>query len=277
MIQRTDRVSSIIGRDETLIDVFVAVSPAFERLRNPLMRRVMAKLVTVEQAARMGGVDADELVERLNDHAGHIVARGNEEKVTKQAESTPHAGTRPPALRAVPDEAVVMLDVRDELRAGREPFSIIMSGLREVRDGGALCVRAIFEPVPLYTVMKRQGLAHWTEQRADDDWLVWFYSETVPPASASPDVPAPAEAATTEPDEAADDVVILDVRGLEPPEPMVRTLAALEALPPGATLVQLNVRVPQFLLPVLEERGFTYEVREQDSDLVRMFIRRSES
>ena len=55
---------------------------------------------------------------------------------------------------------------------------------------------------------------------------------------------------------------------------MVRTLEALESLPEGHTLVQLNVRVPQFLLPQLEERGFTYEIREQSPDLVRVFIRR---
>jgi uncharacterized protein (DUF2249 family) len=73
---------------------------------------------------------------------------------------------------------------------------------------------------------------------------------------------------------AGGDVVVLDVRGLEPPEPMVRTLEALERLPEGATLVQLNVRVPQFLLAELEARGFTYEVREQREGLVRLFIRR---
>jgi uncharacterized protein (DUF2249 family) len=72
------------------------------------------------------------------------------------------------------------------------------------------------------------------------------------------------------------DVVVLDVRDLEPPEPMVRTLEALEKLQPGATLVQLNVRVPQFLLPQLTERGFTYEVREQGPELVRVFIRRAD-
>lgn len=77
--------------------------------------------------------------------------------------------------------------------------------------------------------------------------------------------------------EEADPVVVLDVRGLEPPEPMVRTLAALEALPADGTLVQVNVRVPQLLLPHLEQRGFTYEVREQEPDLVRVFIRRTPS
>ncbi len=188
---------------------------------------------------------------------------------------------RPEALERVDADAVVEVDVRDDLRSGREPFARIMSAVQEVPPGGALCLRAIFEPAPLYRVLGSRGFAHWTEKLADDDWRIWFYA----------DEGAGAPAAATEASEdgrlsngaasggdmaagATEDVVILDVRGLEPPEPMVRTLEALETLPAGATLVQLNVRVPQFLLPKLEERGFTYEVRRQGDDLVRVFIRR---
>jgi tRNA 2-thiouridine synthesizing protein A len=69
-------------------------------------------------------------------------------------------------------------------------------------------------------------------------------------------------------------VETLDVRGLEPPEPMVRTLEALQHLPVGKTLQHVNVRVPRLLLPKLTERGFSYEMREHSPDLVLVFIRR---
>jgi hypothetical protein len=49
---------------------------------------------------------------------------------------------------------------------------------------------------------------------------------------------------------------------------MLRTLAALETLPPGHELLQINVRVPQFLLPILAERGFACEVDESSGDRV---------
>jgi tRNA 2-thiouridine synthesizing protein A len=71
------------------------------------------------------------------------------------------------------------------------------------------------------------------------------------------------------------DLETLDVRGLEPPEPMVQTLEALERLPVGKVLVHINTRVPRMLLPKLTERGFSYEIREESPDLVRVFIRRS--
>ena len=70
-------------------------------------------------------------------------------------------------------------------------------------------------------------------------------------------------------------VEILDVRGLEPPEPMVRTLEALQHLSVGKTLLHVNVRVPRLLLPKLAERGFSYKMREHSPDLVLVFIRRS--
>jgi uncharacterized protein (DUF2249 family) len=302
VIARTDRVSKVIGRDESLIDVFISLSPAFERLRNTSMRNVMSRLVTVEQAARMAGVDAEELVARLNAHGSGAAVDASQVGAAKvesnAAPMDPHgagdtvtsftgeqgnvrlrdAGARPEPLERVASADIVKLDVRAELRAGREPFSLIMAALRTVPAGGVLCVRAIFEPVPLYAVMKRQGFEHWTERLADDDWRVWFHPpmDDDQPSSPAAEASAAGAAPAVGNDAAADaeqDVVILDVRDLQPPEPMVRTLAALEQLPPGATLVQINVRVPQFLLPVLEERGFSYDVREQEADVVRVYIR----
>jgi len=288
VIRKEDRVSTVLAADESLIEVFVGVSRAFERLRNPAMRKVMSRLVTVEQAARVGGVDADELVARLNAGA----ARGDTAAVARPRDGEAEASAvaardavpaipppeLPAALAAMPETSVVEVDVREDLRNGREPFSRIMAARREVPAGGALRVRAIFEPVPLYAVMGKQGFAHHTEKLGEEDWRVWFHAgeagpDASPAAGAAPSPDAqPREAGETD---ASAGVVVLDVRGLEPPEPMVRTLAALEELPPGATLVQVNVRVPRFLLPQLEERGFLYEIREQAPDLVRVFIRRA--
>ncbi|HEU5208963.1 MAG TPA: DUF2249 domain-containing protein [Longimicrobiales bacterium] len=324
VIRADDRVATILREDESLIDVLASLSPAFERLRNPAMRKVMARLVTVEQAARMAGLDAKLLVDQLNAHrrgaqapaaaavpgvrraaaagaaAGDASRRAHGQAVepassshgqaaaqsaqsdrshgqavepSSAARPAPGEGAEPPALAAIPAERRIVLDVRDELRAGNEPFRAIMTALRERPDDGALAVRAIFEPVPLYTVMRRQGLEHYTEELGPEDWRVWFYADGSEPAADRPEN-VPETAPDVAVSAATDDVVVLDVRGLEPPEPMMRTLAALEQLPVGGTLVQLNVRVPQFLLPLLEERGFTYEVREQDAELVRVFIRR---
>ena len=273
VVQASDRVAALIDRDERLLEALVEASPEFERLRNPLTRRVMGRLVTVEQAARIARIDPEQLVTRLNQVLEPLP--GTTRQPLPEVEGGLHApapggesAAMPPALSALPAERITDLDVRDALRRGEEPFSQIMAAKAALPPDGVLRLRAIFEPAPLYAVLGKQGFAHWTEQLADDDWRVWFYR-----ADSVEALPATAPAGE---EQAQDDgVVVLDVRGLEPPEPMMRTLAALEELPPGKTLVQLNVRTPQFLLPKLAERGFTYEVHEQSSDLVRVFIRRT--
>jgi TusA-related sulfurtransferase len=161
----------------------------------------------------------------------------------------------PVAMAAVPANRIVDLDVREDLRKGIEPFSRIMLAQANVASGGVLRVRATFEPIPLYNVLGKHGFSHWTERFAADDWQVWFYRGDVDRAE-------------------VDALVILDVRGLEPPEPMTRTLEALEKLPEGKSLLQVNARVPQFLLPLLAERGFEYVIVSEQPDEVRGLIRR---
>lgn len=165
---------------------------------------------------------------------------------------------------------VVELDVREDLRSGREPFSRIMSTVDGLRDHDVLHLRAIFEPVPLFKALGKRGFTHESLSHAPDDWSVWFWRAGAEggAATAQREEPAPATVAPKR----VGDVIELDVRGLNPPEPMMRTLAALETLPRGHTLVQVNERVPQFLLPVLAERGFSCEVDESRPEAVRVAI-----
>lgn len=72
-------------------------------------------------------------------------------------------------------------------------------------------------------------------------------------------------------DDAVDGIVpsglerqLLDVRELPPPQPLQQTLEVLAELDSGVALVQLNDRVPQFLFPKLEDRGYAFETVERE-------------
>ncbi len=75
------------------------------------------------------------------------------------------------------DLDVVTVDVRDDIRAGREPFQRIMAAASSLREGQALEVINVFEPVPLYEVMRQRGFAHRTDRTPEGDWRVLFYRE----------------------------------------------------------------------------------------------------
>lgn len=66
----------------------------------------------------------------------------------------------------------------------------------------------------------------------------------------------------------------LDNRGLEPPQPMMRTLAALEELNEGQTLIIINDRRPMFLFEQLDEMGYLYLTEQQDDGSYKVTISR---
>lgn len=296
-IAATDRVSDVLARDESLVEVFVRLGPQFSKLRNRAMRRVMARLVTVEQAARMAGVSAVDLLRDLNSAIGSAPRDAPADSAASVGRGGVDAEPGGSDMRyAHPlDAPVVEIDVRDDLRAGREPFSRIMAAMSALAPSGVVHLRTTFEPIPLYAVMGKRRFLHEAQAHADDDWSIWFWRPSghrdAPVATGTPAVADagahPSENAMPEPPrgmaESATDLstmpppneVWLDVRGLEPPEPLVRTLAALELLPVGGTLIQINARVPQFLLPILAERGFGCEIDDSDGDRVLVRIWRA--
>jgi uncharacterized protein (DUF2249 family) len=262
-VTASDRVSDVLARDESLIDVFVQQAPHFTKLRNRAMRKVMARLLTVEQAARTANVSPDHLVSELNAALG--IGVGSPVPVSP---TPPRLDDDSPAVHPA-SANVIEIDVREDLRSGREPFSRIMNAVSALAANDVLHLRAIFEPAPLFTVLGNRGFAHESKAHAADDWSVWFWRSSDARA-----VPAGAgveqATAVVKQIDAVDDATTthLDVRELTPPEPMMQTLAALEMLGAGHTLVQINSRVPQFLFPALTERGFAWEIDESQPDRI---------
>ena len=155
---------------------------------------------------------------------------------------------------------VVTLDVREDLRQGREPFSRIMQTVAGLAADEMLCLLAPFEPRPLFPVLARQGFSHRSGRIANGDWEVWFERGAGAPAS------LPREAAVAAPSAAPvqnPGVVEVDARGLETPQPLVKILEAVATLPPTGRLRARTDRRPMHLYAQLAERGLVGETEEQ--------------
>jgi len=72
----------------------------------------------------------------------------------------------------------------------------------------------------------------------------------------------------------AADGVHVDVRGLGPPEPMVRILALIEAPETGDVVIAHLDREPIYLYPELAERGWRHAIVAGDPGEVRLRLTR---
>ena len=71
-----------------------------------------------------------------------------------------------------------IVDVREDIQRGQEPFDRIMGAVADLSEGEELVIVNLFEPVPLYGVLGQQGFVHETARTPEGDWRITFRRET---------------------------------------------------------------------------------------------------
>ena len=64
---KNTRISTLIKENEKTIDVIASINKNFLKLKNPILRRVLAPRVSVSDAAKVGGVKIDVLISKLEE------------------------------------------------------------------------------------------------------------------------------------------------------------------------------------------------------------------
>src|SRR5215471_2426195 len=186
-----ERAVKTVCAEHTVGEVVQHDADALEIMKQLGINHCCGAHLTLREAAAAVGASLEALLAKLNEPGPALSPEGE----------------MPGTLARMPEGRRVRLDVRDDIRRGEEPFTRIMTAVRELKGDQALVLRVPFEPIPLYDVLGKRGFLHWTERRAADDWSVTFYRESRP---------SPAPAAPT-----ASQGRVIDVRGLEPPQPML--------------------------------------------------------
>lgn len=165
-----------------------------------------------------------------------------------------------------------MVDVREDIQRGREPFSRIMQAVSFLGETEDLLLIAPFEPKPLLGVLAHQGFHHQSKVTAAGDYEVLFTKAPANPPSSAVEAASPV-ANPTRPPCSGPPAVRVDARGLMPPEPLVKILEAVAQLPPGAVLQAHTDRRPMHLYAELEARGFRGETEEQSDGSFITYVR----
>jgi len=164
-IQSNWKINRVLKEYPHVLDALADTHPAFDKLRNPLVRRAQSKLVTVEQAANIAGVDPKALLARLNRAAGFEVEPVPIVPVTKPGI---------PAPTWVGQAAIAeRLDIRPLIARGEEPSSMIAGAANRIPVGQVLSLRTPFDPVPLRAALAKQGFEAYTSG-AGTDWITLF-------------------------------------------------------------------------------------------------------
>jgi hypothetical protein len=139
-----------------LEDVLIKMSPSFAKLKNPLLRKTVAKVATLQQIANVGGIPVSELVNKLRDAAGVEAEFDSSESGSTASEPVPDWFDEARVISAI--NADKILDV------GNHPLEVVGSALRDLEDGQILKLTASFTPDPLIEKFRAKGYRIWTRR-----------------------------------------------------------------------------------------------------------------
>jgi uncharacterized protein (DUF2249 family) len=159
-------------------------------------------------------------------------------------------GRRAPAWLATALDGTPF-DVRPVLAGGEDPFTVLMERADTVEFGEVLVVDAPFNPSPLRRVLGSQGFSSFAQRLSEGHWRVFFRRDGGGDWAAEADIVTEGALSWRE-----DDGIHIDVRKLQPPQPMVAILSLIDGLPAPETLIVHHDRMPSFLIPELAERGW---------------------
>lgn len=163
---------------------------------------------------------------------------------------------------------IVELDVRPHLRKKLEPFKLIMDTVKELHPEDTFVLHATFKPTPLLALMKTKGYVNQVKKISKDHWVTTFlHKSRKHELKGEMDVLATSEwldspETKTKAEDGEQRIYELDNRGLQPPQPMVRTLNTLEKANVGDQVIIHNDRIPMFLIEELNQLGYLFEVEE---------------
>ena len=159
------KVLELIETYPQLEDVLIEYAPAFKNLKNPVLRRTVAKIATLQQAASIGGVKTEELINRLRKEVGQEIITG---------EAGSQYNYQKPGWFAA-EKVVKQFNASEMLAAGEHPVNQVIADLNHLEEGKIYLLLAPFLTAPLIDKATSLGLKHWVDQKSDDEFLIYFF------------------------------------------------------------------------------------------------------
>jgi Domain of unknown function (DUF1858) len=143
------KVGELLDNYPELEKVLMEMSPAFEKLKNPILRKTVAKVATLQQIAAVGGLMVDDIVNRLRKETGQDAA----DESGADSEYLSHG---------IPDwfaeeKIIARLDASPLINSGGSPMNDILSQTNLLNAGEIFELKTPFIPAPIIDMLRKKG------------------------------------------------------------------------------------------------------------------------
>jgi hypothetical protein len=149
IISPKTKVGELLDAYPQLEEILLTLSPAFAKLKNPILRKTVARVATLQQAAVVGGLKTEELVNRLRREAG-------QHDLADETDGDSYLALSPPGWFDA-SKISVRFDASPVINSGGSPMQEILSKANSLPAGEIFEVTTPFVPAPVIDMLKGKG------------------------------------------------------------------------------------------------------------------------
>lgn len=166
-IEPSTKVAALLDRYPELEDVLIEMAPPFKKLRNPILRRSVARIASLRQAAAVGRLPVAELVNRLRAEVGQepLASEG-------EAEEDSYFSSEPDWFDRA--KIVASIDEREASDPDKMAVATLLQRAARLEPTEIVELITTFLPAPGIDVMKGKGYLVWAVREADDLVRTYF-------------------------------------------------------------------------------------------------------
>jgi len=145
------KLFDLLGEYPALEEEIIKIAPPFASLKNPVLRRTVGKLATLEKVAQIGNLDVGDFVNSLRRAVGQAEIKaeaGREVILPEKSADDPDWITGEPQF---------IVDGVELLQRGEVPLNRVIELLKDLSPERYLLLLTNFEPSPMLEAMEKQN------------------------------------------------------------------------------------------------------------------------
>jgi len=142
-----------------LEEVLIGIAPPFKKLKNPILRKSIAKVATIKHISSVGGIPLDELIGKLRE------AVGQQESMDSYRDED-YFGEQPDWF--ITDKISLSIDEEKLEDKNKMTLITIFKEAKNVKKGEIIELVTSFLPAPGIDILKSKGYSVWTRKESDD-------------------------------------------------------------------------------------------------------------
>lgn len=166
------KLSEALKAGPAVLEYVISLNPHdFERLRNPLLNKVMPPRISLRRIAAMTGIPEADFVAKINELAGcpaDAPATGSPPLPSSSTQS-------PDWLAGVDESKIIWVDVTPLDAVLGDPMPPINIAINSGKPGDIIGIKHKWEPQPFYDIWHSRGFKFWSKQLEPDLWHIYVY------------------------------------------------------------------------------------------------------